>query len=370
MEDRRIDVLIMQNNNSYCGGYVKWFTDVAAVNGGYQAVVFYRDDRMTVVRHGPQRDRKAPDGDPVNRGTGRICTVPNFGAVDYTKLYSAEIVVEDLKPRKDSTIGLLGTNAMAYPFLDHIKNGAPTGASFVDATDMVDEIKAVKSEEEISRIRRTAQMQDAAMDAVLKAIEPGRKISEMTALARYVGEMHGSDTGLFMANCGPAGTPSPIAPRRMQNREIRDGDIFSILIENNGAGGFYTEIGRTCVLGAAPQRTLDEFAFTLEAQKFTLGMIVPGADPAEIFARYNEFMRQNGRPEEERLHAHGQGYDLVERPMIYPEETIKLAGNMNIVVHPTYATDTEFSWICDNYILTEDGVGESIHRTPQKIFEI
>jgi hypothetical protein len=48
---------------------------------------------------------------------------------------------------------------------------------------------------------------------------------------------------------------------------------------------------------------------------------------------------------------------------------MKLAANMNIVVHPTYSTDTCHSWICDNYLVTEDGVSDSIHKTPQKIYE-
>ena len=158
--------------------------------------------------------------------------------------------------------------------------------------------------------------------------------------------------------------------KHMQARKIQEGDQFTLLIENNGPGGFYTELGRTCVIGSASSALKDEFEFTLEAQKFTLDMIKPGANPKDIFQSYNEFMRQNGRPEEARLHAHGQGYDLVERPLICAEETMTLAPDMSIVVHPTYMTDTCYSWVCDNYLITDGGVSESIHQTPQKIFEL
>src|SRR5262249_897313 len=53
MQRDRIDVLLMQNNNDHMGGYVRWFTDMPAVNGYPNTVVFPRDADMTVVTQGP-----------------------------------------------------------------------------------------------------------------------------------------------------------------------------------------------------------------------------------------------------------------------------------------------------------------------------
>src|SRR5215831_12835544 len=53
MEKEKIDVLLMQNNNDHMGGYVRYFTDVPAVNGYPNTVVFPRDADMTVVTQGP-----------------------------------------------------------------------------------------------------------------------------------------------------------------------------------------------------------------------------------------------------------------------------------------------------------------------------
>jgi Xaa-Pro aminopeptidase len=114
----------------------------------------------------------------------------------------------------------------------------------------------------------------------------------------------------------------------------------------------------------------DEFAFVLEAQKFTLERLVPGAKASEIFAEYNDFMRKNRHPEEKRLHSHGQGYDMVERPLVRHDETMTIAKNMNMVCHPTYVTEHTYSWCCDNFLIGGSGVAERLHRFPQKIFEI
>ena len=143
-----------------------------------------------------------------------------------------------------------------------------------------------------------------------------------------------------------------------------------MLIENSGPGGYYGEIGRTWVLGKASQEMHDEFEFALQAQKFTLELLQPDADPTDIFARYNSFMRKNGRPEVKRLYAHGQGYDMVERPLIRQDETLRIGRNMLFAVHPTYVTARTYSWVCDNYLVDENGRVEPLHKFPQKITEL
>jgi hypothetical protein len=43
---------------------------------------------------------------------------------------------------------------------------------------------------------------------------------------------------------------------------------------------------------------------------------------------------------------------------------------MNMVVHPAYATGSMFAHICDNYLVTENGAGECLHKTQKQIFEL
>ena len=43
---------------------------------------------------------------------------------------------------------------------------------------------------------------------------------------------------------------------------------------------------------------------------------------------------------------------------------------MNLAVHPGYDDGTVFAVICDNYLVTEDGVSPCLHATEKKIFEI
>src|SRR3984893_10250775 len=174
MERERIDVLVMQNNNDHMGGYVKYFTDIPAGNGYPVTVVFPRDDLMTVVMQGPFGGSEAltAAGDGVRRGVKRVLTTPSYAAAFYTNDYDPELAASALMPFAKGTIGLLSTYQMSCAMGDFLKRRF-AGARFVDASDMVDRIKGIKSEEEMELIVRTARMQDGAMQAAFDAIWPG-----------------------------------------------------------------------------------------------------------------------------------------------------------------------------------------------------
>jgi Xaa-Pro aminopeptidase len=99
-------------------------------------------------------------------------------------------------------------------------------------------------------------------------------------------------------------------------------------------------------------------------------MLQPGASPKEIFAEHNAFMQKHGMHKEPRLHCHGQGYDVVERPMIRHDEDMPLDTCMNIGLHPTFGNARLFVTVCDNFLIGPDGKIEHLHKTPRKIFEL
>jgi len=372
MAREKIDVLLMQNNNDYMGGYVKYFTDLPATNGYPLTVVFPRDDLMTAVGMGPFGGDADPTANPdgINRGVKQVLTTPSFASCHYTAAYDAELAARALAPYAGGTIGLVGTAAMSFALVEYLQKGRFSNSRFVDAADMVDRIKAIKSAEERELIRRAAAMQDGAMRAAFDAIEPGMRDRDVAAIAQCYSQRHGSENGIYLCASMPADAPSAFSQRHYQNRVIQEGDVVALLVEDSGPGGMYAELGRTCVVGKASAELKDEFAFALEARKFNLGLLKPGTPCADIFAAYNDFMRRNGRPEERRLHCHGQGYDLVERPLIRSDEPMTIAQDMNIVVHPTYMRGHVLSWVCDNYLIEASGPSERLHRFPEAITEL
>jgi Xaa-Pro aminopeptidase len=141
------------------------------------------------------------------------------------------------------------------------------------------------------------------------------------------------------------------------------------MIEVNGPGGMYAELARTFCLGEPSPELLKIWEDNVEAQKLTASLLKPGAVPGDILKANNDYMAAKGYIPEGRLFAHGQGYDLVERPAIRTDETMVLKANMNIAVHPRILTDKAYTFCCDNYLITENG-GERLHQVPLKIFTV
>ena len=247
MEARNIDALITQNSSDWLGGYVKWFTDVPAHNDYPRNVIFYRDDLMTVVEMGNKDGRNSLGGkDPLNPGVGEWVFSPSFYSVGYTNPYDGELVAAELKRRGCKTVGWVGKGRLQYDLV-RVTEEQAGNVKFVDASDWVDRIKAIKSAEEIALIRRACAMQDAQWAAILPKIKPGMRDSELTALAQYEGELLGSQQGLFRCSSAPLGQPAVLRGRHYQGRVMQQGDYMTLLIENNGPGGHYAELARTFV---------------------------------------------------------------------------------------------------------------------------
>lgn len=364
-----IQALVMQGRDDWLGGYVRWFTDIWATNGYPRTVIFYIDRPMTIVEMGAEGDHRDLGGtDPVHRGVGKIVCTPSFFSVGYTPRNDASLVAEILTTSGVNHIGLLTPDSLPSSLVRAIDRVQSLTVS--DQTDLVDTIKAVKSAEELAQIQACCSLQDQVFASVCNFIKPGLRDLDVINFAQSEAHRLGSDNGLLLGSSAPMGTSARFKPRQQQGRTLQAGEHMSILIEVNGPGGMYAEVARTIVLGKATQKLQDEFAMMKAAQDHTLSLISPGASPADIAAAHDDWMTSLGLPAERRLYAHGQGYDLVERPLIRADETMKLAAGMNLAVHPGYDDATVFAVICDNYLVTESGVSDCLHATEKQIFEI
>jgi Xaa-Pro aminopeptidase len=365
MAKENIQALWMAGYSSL--GYLAWFMDVLVPRGWnsfFGGLVFPVDTEMTAVFQGTQFGQDGPT--TRWRGAKRLLGVPPSTTAPYAKHYYAELFEKALQPYSNGKIGIVGQ--VAHVDADYLRAAFPK-ATFVDATDLVDLIKVRKSEEEWEFIRRSAQMTEEALEAAFAAIRPGMRAGVVTSIAEFVVRKHGITNGSFMYNSAPAGTLAP--PHPLSHRELRPGDYMWLLVECPGPGGMFTEIARTAVVGKATTQMQEELDFAIRAQEFTATQLTPGRPCKEVYEAYNKFLRENDRPEEVRLHSHGQGYDLqVERPLIRWDETMCIEKDMNITIHPMYARQGVYTFLCDNFRVRESGPAQRVHTLPQKIFEV
>src|SRR5882672_12841074 len=123
MGEHTIDALLMQSNNDWMGGYVKYFTDVPATNGYPVTVVFPKDERMTVIAQGPMGMVRElpPAGDGVRRGVARLVGSPTYASCPYTAEYDGQLAEKALERYAGGTIGLVGTMSISFATGDYLR---------------------------------------------------------------------------------------------------------------------------------------------------------------------------------------------------------------------------------------------------------
>jgi Xaa-Pro aminopeptidase len=374
MEKEKLDCLIMQNNNQFVGGYTRYFIDMPATSYA-MTVIFPLNTGMTIISHGAPAfpgPPAFPPGPPewAVYGVEERINFPYVPTLARTNEMDAKAAVDTLRKLKVRSLGVVSPSTLSTFMYNYIKENLP-GLTIKYATDLVDEIKAVKSEEEILFIRETARMQDIVWGAALAMVRPGVREYEIRAEMQRLFVNCGSEEQLIMIGAQPAGTPAIQKADFFQNRTLQMGDQVCIMPEVNGAGGFYCELGRTICIGHAPKPLLDLWDFMVELQDATAKMLKPGADPASIFKFYNDELAKRGCAPDHRLFCHGQGYDLVERPSMRPEEDMTVKANMNITIHPMTMDSKKSAYVfcCDNFIVTNSGTVR-IHRTPREVFVV
>ena len=369
MQARNLDFLIMQNSISDFCGYVKWFTDLPVMQGYPITIIFPREDEMTIISHGPRPPAEPNPAAWVVRGVKKRLSAPVMHSMFYSSTYDAELAVNELKPYKDCRIGWVGPGYIAASFYQYLTENL-SSVTFEGASGLVDRVKVIKSAEEISLIREACKIQDTLFQYSLTCIRPGRKDYEVRAdLVHKLLEMGGTGYNIGLGSA-PVGSPPRPVPPHMGNRVIEKGDQVAMLLETNGPGGLWGEFSRTVCLGKAPQELLEHYELARQTQKVTLDLLKPGADPMDMWNANNEFLRSHGYPEERRIFAHGQGYDMMERPSLNPGETMKIQAGMNIAIHPEVKSVHSRGAVCENYLVLESGGPECLHQVPQKIFEI
>jgi Xaa-Pro aminopeptidase len=369
MRERGIQALIAYHTEDWLGGHARWFTDIPTHNGYGRTVMFHADDLMTVIDQGSFGSRSEFGGkDPYHRGVGEIIGTSFFSSVHYTTAYQGEIVREIVKKRGYKTIGFVVPGTMPHKLVHSIVDGFD-GLTVIDVTEQIDRLIAIKSAEELDLMRRCAAMQDAIFRKVIGEIKPGMRDVDVTAMAWREGWVQGSSQGIYLGASSPIGKPSFLLGRHFQDRPLQKDDNLSFLIEVNGPGGYFTEVGRTIVLGKASAQLQDKFAAAKAAQDYSASLLKPGVPCRDIAKAHDEFMKFKGLPPELRLYSHGQGYDMVERPLVRFDEPMTIEAGMCLAVHPAFALPDMFVIICDNYIVGPKGA-ERIHKTARKVFEV
>lgn len=366
MKSEGIDCIFTQNTTQYMGGYNRWLTDTTAENAYPQSVIIPAEGEIYFIAYGGPPLESYPPKYVIRKGT--TCkNVPYFSPFNFTHDWEGKIIVEWSKANDVKRMGIAGMEFLHSACYEYIVKHLPE-VEFIDVSDMVDQIKCVKSEHEMTFVREAANIQDKAMGYLPSLIQPGEREYEIRSKLMKILTDLGSEEQIVTIASAPKGEIFVPYPSFLQNRTLEFGDQVYVCLSSSGPGGFFTAVGRMVSIGKPSVEMIDSWGLALEAQKKLVAQMQVGAEIQGILESYNRFLSENSCIEEKGLFAYCQGYDFIERPSIQFGENMKISKDICIAVNTNIVSAKKTIYCCDSFLITA-GAPERLHKAAQEIIQ-
>jgi Xaa-Pro dipeptidase len=238
-------------------------------------------------------------------------------------------------------------------YWDKLAEALP-GATLIRAADIFRYARAIKTPEEITRLRKSAEIADLSIQAALAVAREGA--TEMDLARAFHGKTI-SEGGLPVLACIGVGSRSAMTNVQPSERKLARGDVIRFDV-----GGRYrhyrADIARNAVLGEPGKKLAQYHRAIRVGLDRAIEMIKPGVRAADVFEACVETVRREGIPHYQRSHVgHGIGLDGYDAPNIAPSNSEVFEEGMVICVEtPYYEMGFAGLQVEDTMVITKDGV--------------
>lgn len=343
MRRDEIDAIIGFPNQSHWDQFqadIRYLTHI----GGHQtevAVVFPRSGEVTAfVRGSNEIDwwRIAQDWVREIRSSRRSWGEPVVERMKELRLDRGRIGISGLSGLLRAPEGTVVTG-----ILEKVHRAFPA-ARFDNATELLQEARAVKGAEEIAWIERAAEILDRVVAAILAKAKPGVMETEMVATIWHTIIANGGDYP-SMTHWG-AGSGVPWACRIAPHRALQAGDMINTELEAK-YGGYIAQTVQAASLGKIPTELKQAFEVSVRVFDELIESMRPGVSFREIVLLYQKLVRDSGHtPKGMLLHGRGIGEDR-------PQVTGEMDGD--IYNSPTYTKHLDLRLVEGNVLVLKPG---------------
>jgi len=241
-------------------------------------------------------------------------------------------VGERLKRNKDRRVGYEDAHLTCADF-SRLQQGVGRRVSFVRATGLVEQLRAVKDEQEVAKIRGAGRITVEVFGKVLEGVRPGVSESDLGAEIEYLMRKKGGEGVAFetiVASGARAALPHARASRKLlRENELVIFDLGAIL------AGYAADMTRTVYLGEPSRRVRSLYNAVVEAQEKAARSALPGARAGDVDRVARRTLAARGVA---RLFTHstghGVGMDTHEMPRLARGEKARLQTGHVVTIEP------------------------------------
>jgi len=240
---------------------------------------------------------------------------------------------------ESSQIGLvardLAIDEMSVSFDKEIRSQLPS-ARLVRASDVLNELRLIKSQNEIGILRQASRLAEMAADSLRRSIKPGVKDHQAVVSAEHAARLEGADQCDVIISTDPARYTFPPC-----GLEFNRGSAVNCEITVR-YGGYWVQICRVFCIGKPSEPQARVFGVCRDAYRAAVQAARPGTYVAELQKAAYRVIAEGGFMENIQYGTgHGVGLDLPELYPVDQEGEGRLAVGMILVIHPAIWVPTQ-----------------------------
>ena len=215
---------------------------------------------------------------------------------------------------------------------DRLK-AAVGGVKLQPVSGVVEALRAVKSADEIARIRASVLLNSQAFEKTIRRVKPGTREMDVAAELDFQMRMLGAEKPAFETIVA-SGTRTALPHAHPTDRKIQNGDL--VLVDMGAMlHGYASDMTRMAFSGKPDKKMQWLYNAVLEAQLAGVAAVKAGVAAGKVDAAAREVLQ---RHELDRafVHStgHGLGLEIHEGPRVAKKQTTKLEEGMVITIEP------------------------------------
>lgn len=272
-----------------------------------------------------------------------------------------------------ATLGKSGVKRIGYEparmtcdIFEAIKARLPLRASLEPVTGLVEELRMVKSAEELALIRRSVETNSRAFEQTIARVKPGVRERDLAAELEYRMRRLGAEKPAFETIVA-AGVRSALPHAQPTAARLTAGDL---VVVDMGAfqDGYASDMTRMLSVGNPSAKVKRMYRAVLEAQLAAIDAVRPGVTTASVDAAARRVLAGFGL-DHCFIHStgHGLGLEIHEPPRLGKRDRHRLRSGMAITIEPgAYIEGFGGVRIEDTVLVTETGC-EILTPTPKEL---
>ncbi|MCP9485002.1 MAG: Xaa-Pro peptidase family protein [Gaiellaceae bacterium MAG52_C11] len=366
MADQELDALVVRAPDN-----VLYLTNFWGMKG-YDAVVFPRDDEPVLVclEASEAEAERMSWTDEVRFFRGydeRDPRPPGLRALDLARQLASEFGQIGL----ELSLGTQAADRMIGEPTTFTKAWFDAFPEAVDATPLLNTVRALKTEQELERMRLANEIAARAMEHVQERLRPGMRESEVAAM--WEGWVHDHGTGFedrvelargfSLVWSGPGiKTFTATGSRPIQAHEPT---LFEIWV---CADGYWCDHTKNLIPGELDERYVELERGLMEVYTYTTSSLSDGASLADLDRETRARLSEMGYPgQPSHPVCHGVGARAHEPPYAHQAGGGTMEAGMVLAIEPgVYWPEGGGLRVEDNFLITETGA-EKLSRFPDGI---